>query len=73
MAEGDRGTNLADRSGGIACAAPGTSTDVAGFVRDTAFGDLPADVVAQGERCLLDLIGVAAAASRTPAAAIAVA
>ena len=38
------------------------------FVRDLAFGDLPADVVAQGQRCLLDLIGVAAAGSRTPGA-----
>jgi 2-methylcitrate dehydratase PrpD len=31
------------------------------------FADLPADVVAQARRCLLELIGVAAAGNRTSA------
>jgi 2-methylcitrate dehydratase PrpD len=44
--------------------------DVAAFVRTLSHGDLPADVVAQARRCLLDLIGVAAAGSRTQAASI---
>ena len=46
-------------------------TDVPAFVRDLAFADLPDDVVRQAARCLLDLIGVAAAGSTTRAAAIA--
>jgi 2-methylcitrate dehydratase PrpD len=41
------------------------------FVRDLAFDALPPDVVAQAQRCLVDLIGVAAAGSGTNAAAIA--
>ena len=45
--------------------------DVPAFVRGLAFADLPPDVVAQARRCLLDLIGVAAAGSRTRAAQIA--
>ncbi len=45
-------------------------TNVAAFVRDLSFTDLPADVVVQAKRCLLDLIGVAAAGSRTPVAAM---
>lgn len=45
--------------------------DLPAFVRELEFADLPADVVTQGQRCLLDLIGVAAAGSRTRAAAIA--
>lgn len=44
--------------------------DVAEFARGTSYEDLPADVVAQAQRCLLDLIGVAAAGSRTPVSAI---
>jgi 2-methylcitrate dehydratase PrpD len=44
---------------------------IGAFVRDLDFADLPADVVAQAQRCLLDLIGVAAAGSRTRASAIA--
>jgi 2-methylcitrate dehydratase PrpD len=44
---------------------------VPSFVRDLAFDALPADVVAQAQRCLLDLIGVAAAGRMTRAAAIA--
>ena len=45
--------------------------DVAAFIRTMSFDALPADVVGQGKRCLLDLIGVAAGGSRMPAAAIA--
>ena len=45
--------------------------DVPEFARELRFGDLPQDVVACAQRCLLDLIGVAVAGSRTPAAAIA--
>jgi 2-methylcitrate dehydratase PrpD len=44
---------------------------VPAFVQGLAFSDLPADVIAQARRCLLDLIGVAAAGSRTSAAQIA--
>ena len=47
-----------------------TFADVPGFVRDLAFDDVPADVVAQAKRCLLDLTGVAAAGSRAPSTAI---
>jgi 2-methylcitrate dehydratase PrpD len=43
---------------------------VPAFVRGLAYEALPADVVACAQQCLLDLIGVAAAGSRTPAAAI---
>ena len=59
MVEGDRGTSAAMRD------------VMPAFVRDLSFGALPADVVAQGQRCLLDLIGVAAAGSRTHSARIA--
>jgi 2-methylcitrate dehydratase PrpD len=59
MAEGERGTSTAMRA------------VVPAFVRDLAFDDLPGDVVAQGRRCLLDLVGVAAAGSRTRGAMIA--
>jgi 2-methylcitrate dehydratase PrpD len=48
----------------------GLTADVPAFVQGLAFADLPADVVAQALRCLLDLIGVAAAGSRTSAAQI---
>ena len=40
------------------------------FVRGLTHADLPADVARQAERCLLDLIGVAAAGSRTHGAAL---
>ncbi len=40
------------------------------FARGLAYDDVPADALAQAQRCLLDLIGVAAAGSRTSAAAI---
>ena len=45
--------------------------DVASLVRGIAFADLPPDVVLQATRCLLDLIGVAAAGTRTHASGIA--
>jgi len=48
----------------------GIFADVPAFVQGLAFADLPADVVAQARRCLLDLIGVATAGSRTSAARI---
>ena len=38
----------------------GLFTDVPAFVQGLAFAELPADVVAQARRCLLDLIGVSA-------------
>ncbi len=41
-----------------------------GFLFDTRYADLPAPVVAQAKRCLLDLIGVAAAGSRMPVSRI---
>src|SRR4029453_12996101 len=70
MAEGDRSGRAAAKSTRRVA-----SEDVAGnigeFVRDLDFGELPADVVAQAQRCMLDLIGVAAAGSRTRAAGIA--
>ncbi|HET6802554.1 MAG TPA: MmgE/PrpD family protein, partial [Casimicrobiaceae bacterium] len=44
--------------------------DVVTFVRTLALESIPADVVRQAERCLLDLIGVAAGGARTPAASI---
>jgi 2-methylcitrate dehydratase PrpD len=47
------------------------SAHVPAFVQGLAFSDLPADVVEQARRCLLDLIGVAAAGSRTSAAQVA--
>ncbi len=46
-------------------------TDITRFVRTLSFDALPPDVVQQAQRCLLDLIGVAAGGSRTRASAIA--
>ncbi len=43
---------------------------VPAFARGLEFDQLPSTVVLQAKRCLLDLIGVAAAGSRTPASAI---
>ena len=43
---------------------------VVGFIRALAFEALPLDVVTQAQRCLLDLIGVAAGGSRAPAATV---
>ena len=68
--------NCADQTAAMVGGARGASAAVANapvpaFVRGLAFGDLPGDVVLQAQRCLLDLIGVAAAGSRTRAAAIA--
>lgn len=45
--------------------------DLPVFARELTFADLPRAVVTQAQRCLLDLIGVAVAGSRTSAAAIA--
>jgi len=47
--------------------------DAAGFARTLRRTDLPADVVHQAQRCLLDLVGVAAAGSRTRAGQLATA
>lgn len=44
--------------------------DVPGFARGLRFEQLPAEVVLQAKRCLLDLIGVTAAGSRTLASII---
>src|SRR5206468_12469034 len=60
VAEGDRGAKT------VAAFA-----DVPAFVRGLTFGHLPGEVVESAQRSLLDLIGVAAAGSRTRAAAIA--
>ncbi len=38
---------------------------LADFVLDTDYSDLPPHVVAQAKRCLMDLVGVAAAGSTT--------
>ncbi|TMH04907.1 MAG: MmgE/PrpD family protein, partial [Betaproteobacteria bacterium] len=51
-------------------AAPPAFADVPAFARALAFEQLPGAVVAQAKRCLLDLIGVAAAASQTSASVI---
>ena len=45
--------------------------DAARFARSLRYADLPADVVRQAQRCLLDLVGVAAAGSRTRSAQLA--
>jgi 2-methylcitrate dehydratase PrpD len=71
MAEGDRDTRVAAKPAEPPRRAAKSAVDVCDFVRDYAFRDLPADVVAQAQRCLIDLIGVAAAGSRTRASAIA--
>src|SRR4030095_17257214 len=60
MAEGERGAKS------VAAFA-----DVPAFVRGLAFEHLPGEVVESAQRSLLDLVGVAAAGSRTRAAAIA--
>ena len=69
MAEGDR-DGEASVAGRRRVARSNAPVDVCGFVGDIAFDDLPADVVAQAQRCILDLIGVAAAGSRTRSSAI---
>jgi 2-methylcitrate dehydratase PrpD len=48
----------------------GNFANVARFVRELSRDAIPTDVVRQAERCLLDLIGVAAGGARTPAAAM---
>lgn len=57
---------MAERDRGAAAFA-----DVPTFARTLEFSDLPSAVVDQAKRLLLDLIGVAAAGARTPAARIA--
>jgi 2-methylcitrate dehydratase PrpD len=78
MAEGDRRGQVAAGMPRVAAVASSTrrvaspaAFGVGEFVRDLDFADLPLDVVAQAQRCLLDLIGVAAAGSRTRASALA--
>ena len=44
--------------------------DVVTFIPTVSYEDLPADVVVQARRCLLDLIGVAAVGARLPSARI---
>ena len=41
------------------------SASAVSFIHDLRFADLPAPVVVQAKRCLLDLVGVAAAGSQT--------
>jgi 2-methylcitrate dehydratase PrpD len=55
----------------IAASTGTAGSDIVQFVRTLSFDALPIDVVQQAQRCLLDLIGVAAAGSRTRASAIA--
>ncbi len=50
--------------------APNMTERVGEVVHELTFADLPPDVAALGRRCLLDLIGVAAAGSATPVSAI---
>ena len=45
--------------------------DAVGFARSLSFADLPTEVVEQARRCLLDLVGVAAAGSRARSARLA--
>lgn len=42
-----------------------TASDVAAFVRDLRYDDLPRDVVVQAKRCLLDLVAAAIGGHRT--------
>jgi 2-methylcitrate dehydratase PrpD len=71
MAEGDRRASIGAAPADNLVGGAKPFGDVFAFVRDLAFDALPPDVVAQARRCLVDLIGVAAAGSRTDAAAIA--
>ena len=48
-----------------------SATQPLSFIRDLRFEDLPLDIVAQARRCVLDLIGVAAAATGTELSRIA--
>jgi len=54
----------------VLASTPTSFADISTFARELTFADLPDDVAAQAQRCLLDLIGVAAAGRGTPAAAI---
>src|SRR5215470_2395180 len=71
MADGDRDRRIKSKSAGRGARTTKADIGVCEFVRHVVFRDLPADVVEQAKRCLLDLIGVAAAGSRTRASAIA--
>jgi 2-methylcitrate dehydratase PrpD len=44
--------------------------DTISFIHDVEFDDLPSTVIAQARRCLVDLVGVAAAGARTDSARI---
>ena len=46
-------------------------TELSGFIHDLRVADLPAEVVQQGQRCLLDLLGIAVAGSGTQLSGIA--
>ncbi|MBL8131570.1 MAG: MmgE/PrpD family protein [Anaerolineae bacterium] len=46
------------------------SASIIPFIHDLTFDDLPADVIQQAQRCLLDLIGTAAGGSMTDTARI---
>ena len=71
MAEGDRDARVPTKSAGRHGPTGNAAAGACEFVRSVVFRDLPTDVVEQAQRCLIDLIGVAAAGSRAPAAAIA--
>ena len=70
MAEGDRAAQVARRASLVPGGNGQRTADACTFIREVSFRDVPVDVIEQGQRCLLDLIGVAAAGSRTEAAAI---
>ena len=48
----------------------GPAAELVPFVRQVTLADMPTDVVSQARRCLLDLIGVAAAGAEVPASRI---
>ncbi len=66
----DRPTGATSAARPLDTPARETFDDLAAFARGLQFADLPADVIAQAQRCLLDLIGVAAAGSGSAGAAI---
>ena len=71
MAEGDRDRRVVAKSAARVARTAKADSGVCEFVRGLAFRDLPSDVAEQARRCLIDLIGVAAAGRRTSASAIA--
>jgi 2-methylcitrate dehydratase PrpD len=73
---GDGPGDVAGTAAAVGAASPGPPTpapfaSLSSFVHGVAFGALPGDVVAQAARCLLDLVGVAAAGTPSRAAVIA--